>query len=446
MIPSPDDELVLARVRARARSAWSASLREDDLTRRAASEARLAATWPRPRVLPARSVAVGAAVAACLALAGFAALRSGPPSPRDEASASLPVAPTRPSARADTTHDASLATSTGVVITGACPACRVDRDAAEPGLRLGAGRALSVPLGSRITLGFALNGALVDPASGIDVEGPAAATVQDPQTIDLERGSARFRGLRDVTVTFPGGHVVSTGATFTVTVDAGGVSRIAVEKADVVVTRGATGATQTVEAGAATEVSAPPARDEGPSAAPPRPSTAAASGARATRTDDEPDEVAKARRRFHDGELAAARAQLTALTASRDAGVARRASFTLAEIEMASGDRADRDSGRRRLSALVTCPDVKLGSDAATVLARSEPTPAARADTWSRYLATSPPPPYRHRALLERAEALFDANRRSEGDAILAELRGVTLTQAQQRHLERLTFKARELR
>lgn len=453
-VAARDDELVLARARARAKSAWSASLREDDLTRRAASEARLTATWPRPRVLPARSFVLGATAAACLALAAFAALRGGATTARSGAGASAGVPAGTTSAGAiaiDSAPGASPAASSAVVITGACPDCRVDRASVEPGLRLGAGGTLSVPGGSRVTLGFALAGALVDPASGIDVEGPASATVRDRQTIELERGRARFRGLRDVTVTVPGGQVVGAGATFSVTIDAHGVSRVTVENGRVIVTRQATDTAETVEAGAATEIPtgevAPRASHaDRPPALPSGPVGATASGTSATHGEDAPDDVAKARKHFHDGEVATARTQLLALTASRDAVIARRAAFTLAEIEMASGSQADRHSGRSRLEALVTCPDVKLGSDATTLLARSESTPSARAATWARYLATSPPPTYRHRALLERAEALFDASRTSEGNAILTELRRATLTDAQRRHLDRLSFVARERR
>ena len=110
---------------------------------------------------------------------------------------------------------------------------------------------------------------------------------------------------------------------------------------------------------------------------------------------------------------------------------------------MATGER---ERGRARLAELTRSSDVRLASDAATLLARSEPTVAGRAATWERYLATSPPKAYRDRALLERAEALLDAGRMSEANAILDELRGASLTEAQQRQLERLSAKASERR
>ncbi len=62
-------ERAVARVFARAKSAWSASSREDDLTRRRASEQRLIAAWPRraPAVAPARAFVLGVAFATCIA-------------------------------------------------------------------------------------------------------------------------------------------------------------------------------------------------------------------------------------------------------------------------------------------------------------------------------------------------------------------------------------------
>lgn len=464
-----DDSPVIARARARAKAAWAASLREDDATNRAASEARLVATWPRPRVLPARAFVLGVAAAACMAVAAFAAVRQrGGATERESASgagtsersaAAAPLAASAPAASASSEALAaggpSRAVQVRVVVTGACPDCRVDRASVEPGHRLATGRMLSVPRGSRVTLGFATGGALVDPASGIDVEGPAAATVGDEQSIELTQGSARFRALHEIVVTVPGARLVGSGATFSVVVDAHGEARVAVEKGHVVVTRRGSDEAHTVGAGgtmeiASVDVSAPPVRALGSAAAGGNASSAsraASAGANVNAAHGEgaADAVATARQRFHDGQVGEARAQLAALASSRDPGVARRASFTLAEIEMASGSAPDREQGRARLGELVSCPDVKLASDAATLLARSAATPALRAGVWARYLGTSPPGPYRHRAQLERADALFDAGRTAEANAVLAELRGAPLTDAQRRHLERLTFKAREL-
>jgi len=450
------DEPVLARARARAKSAWSASLRADDLERRAASEARLINAWPRPRVLPVRAFVLGAAAAACVAAAAFAMFvpRAG------MATAPLPVASATPTAPTSGNVAAPVLAATtgsavapvlppvvepahGIVLTGPCAECKLDGAAAEPGATLGR-RRLSVPRGANITIGFAMHGSsLIDPASGVDLQGPAVAVAPDDRTISLERGSARFRGLGDIVITVPGGRLVGTGATFSVSIDARGVSHVVVEKGNVIVTTLSTNKSTTAAAGTSVELLAaaepvPPAPVAPVPLAPP-PSVVAAAGQPA----DARDAVEKARARFHDGDSNAARTQLEALARSPDATIARRASFTLAEIEMASGEGRQRDSGRARLAVLSTGPDVKLASDAATLLARSEATASARADAWGRYLKTSPPSTYRHRALLERAEALIDAGRVSEASAILGELATAPLSDAQKRHLERLSFKAR---
>jgi hypothetical protein len=435
------DEQILARARARAKSAWVAAQREDDLTRKAASEERLIASWPRPRVLPVRSFVLGAAAAACVAAVAVVALRT-------PASSGAPVASTAgaaPIAPAATTiaFESPRSVPRAVVFAGACPDCSVGGAAVEPGVPLAIGRSVSVPRGTRLTLGFALPGALVDPTIGVDLEGPAAASVPDDHTVTLERGSARFRGLRDVTLSVPGARMVADGATFSVSIDGRGVTHIAVEKGRVVVTSsGSQG--HTVEAGAAfdvTPIAETPARPA--SLAPATTTAASPSVVPAPGRPGTIDAVASARTLFHDGEKAAARSQLETLVQSRDVSVSRRAAFTLAEIEMASGER---DKGRARLLELATCPDMRLAADASTLLARTEPTAAGRAETWARYLATSPPSGYRERALLERAEALFDAGRAPDANAILAELRSLPLSDAHRRQLERLAYKTRDLR
>lgn len=452
------DEQVLARARARAKSAWVSAQREDDLTRRAASEERLIAAWPRPRVLPVRSFVLGAAAAACVAALAFVSLRGGAssaaaPSGREgreglagASFAAAAIATTEPAIAVAPRSSDNLGTTTppaalgpraprAVVFAGACPDCRVGGVAVEPGVPLALGRSVSVPRGARLTLGFALPGALMDPTSGADLEGPAAASAADDHTISLERGSARFRGLHDITLSVPGARIVGEGATFTVSIDSRGVSHIAVEKGRVVVTSLATDQTHTLEAGAALELTPPvegAARREAVPLAP-----AATAGAAQSAT---PSTSASGRAVLHDGEKAAAPAEPDAR--SRE-WAARRAAFRLAEVEMANGER---DKGRARLLELATCPDVKLAADASTLLARTEPTAAGRAETWARYLATSPPSGYRERALLERAEALFDAGRPQDGNAVLTELAVLPLSDAQKRQLERLLYKTRDRR
>jgi hypothetical protein len=126
-----------------------------------------------------------------------------------------------------------------------------------------------------------------------------------------------------------------------------------------------------------------------------------------------------------------------------DARTARRASFMLAEIELAEGAR---DRALARLEALLAAPEPALAWNAATLLARSMPSAADSAAAWQRYLATAPRSPYRERAMLERADALLDAHRPDEARAVLAGVARSPLLPAQASQLERLLFKARELR
>ena len=133
--------------------------------------------------------------------------------------------------------------------------------------------------------------------------------------------------------------------------------------------------------------------------------------------------------------------ELEQLAASQDVRIARRASFTLAELDLASGAK---DKARARLDQLLVGPESSLGADAAMLLARSYASGSDRAEVWRRYLATSPPSPYFERALLERADGLLDAGRTVEAKRILEEVRrSPKLTESQQRHLDRLTVKAR---
>lgn len=417
-------EEVLARARARAKSAWSASMHHDDLTERAASEERLMAAWPGPRVRPARAFVLGAAAAACVAALAFAfaTVRSRGTSVVATPTTTVTV-PTATMAIASVGSSVVVpaATEAGrrIVLTGACPDCRVAGAAVEPGVAIGTGDALSVPRGARVTVGFALHGALVDPAVGVDLDGPAVASAPDDKTIWLASGSARFRGLHAVVLTVPGGRVVADGATFTVRIDARGVARVTVEKGHVTVSSRQTDSAQTLEAGGVVELGGP-----------------------------EPAATVVAATAGMTAPAAATALAATAIAtpaAVVDVASERRASFRLAEIEMASGDRAERERGRARLAELTVCPDVRLASDAATLLARSDTSPAGRAETWARYLATAPPASYMNRARLERAEALLDAGRSQDARAILTELRAAPLSELQKRRLERLTVRARDL-
>lgn len=428
-----DADLLLAR----ARSAWDAAKRDDDENVREASERRLVRAWPPRRVAPARVFALGAAAAFAIAAALFLLVRPPPRAVEVEA-ARVAAAPPSPAPAPATRKIARL------VASSACAECDV-----EPGARIV--RRVVVPAGSRLTLAFAFDDGLVDPAMGADVVGPASFAPKDVGTLVIERGTARLRALGDAVVEVPGGKLSAADAVYTVDVDDRGVARIDVERGRVAVTT--TGALEIVAhaGGAPLEIDAaggahaaggsPSATVTAARAAPPVASAAPSSKA-PPRVDD--DALSDARTRARHGD-AFGRSELERLAASNDARVSRRASFTLAELELAAADGGARSRARRRLDELLVCPEAGLAADAATLLARSYVRPAERADVWRRYLATAPPRPYLERAMLERADALLDAGRAAEARRILADLhRDGTLNDAQRRQLDRLDLKAKD--
>jgi hypothetical protein len=97
-----------------------------------------------------------------------------------------------------------------------------------------------------------------------------------------------------------------------------------------------------------------------------------------------------------------------------------RASFSLAELELARGAK---DDARARLESLLASADASLGADAAFLEARAAESPRARADVIARYLANDPPSPYRERAVVDQALALLDAGDVSGARARAAALR-----------------------
>lgn len=434
-----NDELLLSR----ARSAWNAAKRDDDENMREASELRLARAWPRPRIAPTRAFAFGAAAAFAVAVVLFLVLgRSRAPALAPAAAvvpaASSPEAPL-PSA-APPAEPAVERKVARVVATSGCKECRVEAGAVVS-------ERVVVPAGAHLTLGFAFDDGLVDPASGVDLVGPAAATSGADATVTIERGLVRVRAPRSVVIKVPGGKVTAQNAVYTIRIDERGLARVEVEKGRVAVTK-KDASEVVVPVGGATSFELA-GHAERPAIAP----TASANAATTpddvlTSAKDPPrqggpvaeDMLNDARVRARQGD-ATGRSQLEQLATSKDARVARRASFTLAELDLASGAK---DKARARLDELVVGPEASLGADAATLLARSYPTAAERADVWRRYLATSPPSPYAERAQLERADALLDAGRAAEAKRILDEARrSPKLTESQQRQLDRLTVKAR---
>jgi hypothetical protein len=97
-----------------------------------------------------------------------------------------------------------------------------------------------------------------------------------------------------------------------------------------------------------------------------------------------------------------------------------RATFVLAELELARGDLA---SARPRLVALAAGPDPSLAEDAALLLARSYPAGRARAEVWRSILASSPGRELRARARVERATELLGAGDADDARAVIADLK-----------------------
>jgi hypothetical protein len=418
---------------------------------REASELRLAREWPKPRMAPARAFTFGAAAAFAVAALRFHFFGRAAPNPTAAAAvAPATPAPTPPAPVSATPAIAEAPSDrkpARVVATSGCKECRVETGAIVA-------ERVVVPAGSRLTLGFAFDDGLVDPASGVDLVGPATATSGADATVTIERGLVRVRAPRSVVVLVPGGKVTASNAVYTIRIDDRGVARVDVEKGRVAVTK-RDASEVVIPPGSATsfELAAHADTAPAPAVAPlPTASSAATSGATAEDVLASAKQPAKhgnavaeevlndARVRARQGD-ASGRSELEQLAGSKDGRVARRASFTLAELDLASGAK---DKARARLDDLIVGPESALGADAATLLARSHGAPRERAEIWRRYIATAPPSPYFERALLERADALLDAGRTAEAKKILDELRRMPrLTETQQKQLDRLTVKAR---
>lgn len=434
-----DADLVLAR----ARAAWNAAKRDDDENVREASELRLVRAWPKPRVAPSRAFALGAAAAFAIAALVFFVVRPrAVPAPPVVVTTATPPPVTAPPPAPPVPAPAPRRIAR-IVASSACAECKI-----EPGAPIEP--RVVVPSGSRLTLGFAFDDGLVDPAMGADVVGPAVAASGPEGLLVVERGTVRLRALRDSVVQVPGGKLSAVDAVYALRVDDRGVARIDVERGRVSVT---TKALEIVAhaGGAPLEIDAAGgahAAGGSPSATvtamPVAPVPTVVPAPQPTRGED--DQLADARVRARQGD-ASGRSELERLATSSDVRVARRASFTLAELELATPEHGHRDRARARLDDLLVCPEASLALDAATLLARSYKLPAERADVWRRYLATSPPRPYSDRAQLERADALLDAGRAAEARRILDELRRTGgLGGAQERQLDRLLLKAKDTR
>jgi hypothetical protein len=423
-----------ARATAIARTTWKNAQRRDDLGDAIGSELRLQRMWPRRVPNRAPVFAFGAIAGACVAAAVAIVVAKDrvPAAPAPVAALASPPAATQP---APTTDPPAIKPSPrAIVAANPCSECRVNDTRFEPGARLD-GKRVEVPAGARLTLGFSLPDGLVDPASGADVAGPATPRI-DATEIVLERGTARVRSANDVVLVVPGARLSATGATFTVRVDDHGRAHVDVERGKVIVASG-TGSVAHAQ-GRSFEIApekAPPSGKAPPAALPkhlemdPESFTAP------------PVDKSNVLRAGLMGEASTEREELERTAVSSDARAARRATFTLAELDLAVGDTG---KARERLSSLLSAPDPALAHDAATLLARSYPSASQRASAWGRYLATTPSAPYFERGLLARAEALLDAGETAEAKRILNELQQTPrLGPAEKQRLARLLLKAR---
>jgi hypothetical protein len=437
----------VADVRLRARDAWKAAIKRDDLVSRAASEVRLAAGLGGAKPRTGRAFALGFAAAAALAIA-TAAIVGSTREPH------APTAIATPTATATATAPATTTTATAernvipppepaspirsIVASLDCVACRADGAPVRAGGLIAPGAAIVVPAGAHVSLGFAFDDGLVDPKAGGDVDGPASVSIDaDGTSLRIERGSLRVRAANTVTTMVPSGaKLVAKDAVYTLVVDEHGVARVSVESGHVSLTK-TDGERVVLQPGARSSLAPAPRAPE------PQPTAAAPASASAAPPSGEAS-IAAARTLARDGDTDQARVRLEALSQSNDARVARRAAFTLAEIELATGMK---DKARERLSELERGPDLALAADAATLHARSFGSASARAEVWARYLATLPPSPYRERAMLDRADALLDAHRTVEALAVIDDVAAApSLADAQRRQIDRLRLKAREIR
>jgi RNA polymerase sigma-70 factor (ECF subfamily) len=138
--------------------------------------------------------------------------------------------------------------------------------------------------------------------------------------------------------------------------------------------------------------------------------------------DDPQAEWRAAQRALGAGDRASAERHMRTLVALRatPSHLHARASFALAELELARGAEAD---ARARLEPLVLSRDASLAADAVFLLARASGSPRQRAAVYASYLAHGPPSPYREQALVDEALALLDGGDAAAAGALAAEVR-----------------------
>ena len=383
------------------REAWKADVDRDEQYTRAGSERRLAALWPQRTGVPWPSAIAGAAAAALVAAWVASPRRLPAPVPR-EASAvhansalDTPTATQTPiSATARPTTPIATARSTRTLLAvRSCAAC----GGLVAGESMLEREDVVVPRGTTLSLNWGIDTmALVDAASGVDVEGPAVVRAKSEEgevALMLQSGTAQAHVVHGGEVETAFARTRGTNSTWVVAARDGS-TRIKVARGEVEVRTGAV--REVVRAGETLDALA-----DGRLVAP------SVSVAETTLPGS------PARRA-----LPAASALEAAPAISDQAG--ERSSFELAEIELANGNA---EHARSLLGPLLESADPSLAGDAAFLLSGSMSTPRERLEVLERYLARPRPSPYREQAEVERARGLIEAGQEAGAWAIVRTLR-----------------------
>jgi hypothetical protein len=419
----------VATIHRTARETWRAAVDRDALAA-PLREARLGRGRPAThgRVRSGRAIStVGAFAAVVAALAigyGWGAARHAPDAGALPGSTVAQIASVIGSAPV-TASSASVAPPSRrprIVALRGCDGCTTGgrRRPIRAGMILPEEETFEVPARSLLPLAFAVDERAVDPAAGVDVDGPARVRIA-PGGIALERGRARAFGEGTIEIAVPGGAARGARAVFRVEV-IDGTTRLEVIEGDVSLSGADDRSAMTAHAGERLELRGGHVR----SADAPRTSTdrpvpvakTASSDDAATTVDgadaamaSTPAEIlAEARAALRDGDRVRAAALLRALSLSSDLRVREQANFTLAQIELATLDAAARARGRDRLEPLLSSSDGALACDAAFLVSRHTK-PEEREAVWATLLKGRPPSPCAEHAAVELADA-----RLSRGD------------------------------
>ncbi len=396
---------VLAR-RTRAKDAWRWANLRDDATDRSARERRLKSVGGVRRAQGRRVVWPLRAAVFALGIAAACWVVTWARTPR-EGSAALGEAPIASPALVAPSDSASVAIAPAEEI--GLRVVAVDGGASdgshrklEVGRTLRSGDSIDVPRGGFVDVGY-----LVDTASWIGITGPAEADVREERStalVVLHRGTAQATAGR--------GAIVATDAIRTRGEHASWVVEATTDRTRVTTTQGSvdvesTGgdATRELSTGEVMTIETP----RGSAQLSARPETT-----------DTASAWRSAERALDEGDRDAAESSLRRVLArEREPGRRARAALRLSELLLARGAI---DEARGHLEGLAIGRDPAMASDAVWLYVRSFPTPDGRAGAWARYLATSPPPPMRQVARVERARELLDSGDSAEARTVVESL------------------------